>query len=214
MSSREPYRYSEASLTPGGLLDPETAGLVQSRWDGRREYPVRAAKLALLSALVAGAISVEGVQHGWYSIGNEIAISAGSVWLVVPASAGLAALGSYLWALAWRYGGVSATRRKVPGDRLLAHHGAGHVARWDREVHALLQGASAAAGGVATFFVIPGGSGVGDGAIGSILPPVLMAAILEKISPSGLVVWISGVVTISSWIGWRTFADDGPVDQP
>ena len=147
-------RYAESKSGPQERRTEGGGSASIGPWSGRREYPTRASKLAVLSAIVAGAIAVEGVEHGWYSLGYEWAKDQGAGWLVVPLSAGIAALGTYLWALAWKFGGVSSVGRKVAatppgtprGQRLTMKPG-----RWDREAHALLQGLSAVAGAVATF---------------------------------------------------------------
>ena len=186
-------------------------------WDGRKEHPARANQLALLVAVVAGAICIEGLSKGWTSPTSEAAAAAGMQWMTVALGAGLAAAGTYLWAAAWLYASTAATDRLGEADTGPPHSDrpreeARRNPSSDRLIHAGLQGISAAAGAAATLLVIPGGSGVG---IGGSLPPEVTAAVLEAIPPLGLVWLIAASVAAGSWWGWDKFGhDEGPAQTP
>lgn len=199
-----PRSRGQLPVSPGGRL-PD--------WNGRKEHPVKAGRLAVLAAIVATVVGSEGVKQGWHSPALEVAERMGMPWFVVILGAGLAACGTYTWAIAWKFAKPMSIRRK--GRRLLVVSRAAHGLdspgqnRWrDRSIHAGLQGVSAAAGAAATFLVIPGASGIGEGAIGGALPSIVTEAVFRAVSPGAVVLLIGVAATLLSWWGWGHFGNE------
>ena len=199
----------ESRRRRGEFVVEPTEGVRQEivpEWDGRVEHPVKGVQLALLSGLLAAVISSEGVRRGWYSAGLEVAASLGVPWSVPVIAATLAALGSYTWAEAWRFGKrptILPIGNEQKSTDLFVQD------PLDRAYHAALQGISATLGAAAMLLVVPGGSGLASGNLGGGLPPDVMAAVLRTISPGSLVLAIGMAVTVGSWWGWDRFGPDG-----
>ena len=174
---------------------------------------MKAARLATLASIVALLVGVEGHRRGWHSPAAELAAPFGLEWFVVMLGAGLAGAATYIWGLSWSYAKPKSLRRKGMRLRLARRTGIGSASpgprRWrDRVIHSGLQGISAAAGAAATFLVIPGGSGIGEGAIGGALPPDVTAAALDAVPPSAVVALIAALSAAGSWWGWDRFGNE------